>query len=489
VFWIIRDSRGTLLDEIRGGWTGAIFLKAICTTPYNDKRLHREILMAEDQKKALEHILRAGLDAVDPERAIRKYVRRKGNQLLVGDRSYALDGFKRILLIGAGKGTAPMAKALEEILEDHLTEGRIIVKYGYGMPLKKTHTMEAGHPIPDEAGLRATEEVLRLVQESTGEDLIICAFSGGGSALLTAPSASLSLDQKQESTRLLLESGATINEINAIRKHLSRTKGGWLAKTAYPATLVSLILSDVIGDRLDVIASGPTVADESTFKDCASIIERYDLADKLPQGVMEYFQRGAAGMVPETPKVGDPVFSKVQNLIVGNNRGALLAAQEQAISLGYNTMILSSQIEGEAREVAQVFASIGKEISQSGLPIAPPACVLAGGETTVTIRGEGRGGRNQELALACAISIDGWEGIFLLSAGTDGTDGPTDAAGAIVSGLTCTWARQAGLNPYSYLSANDSYSFFESLGDLVKTGPTRTNVMDIICMVVEDAEP
>jgi glycerate 2-kinase len=444
--------------------------------------------MAEDQKKALEHIFRAGIEAVDPERAVRKYVRRKGNRLFVGDRSYALDRFKRILLIGAGKGTAPMAKALEEILGDHLTEGWIIVKYGYGMPLEKTHTMEAGHPIPDEAGLKATEVVLDQIRECTEEDLIICAFSGGGSALLPAPSPPINLDQKQETTRLLLDSGATINEINAIRKHLSGTKGGWLAKTAVPATLVSLILSDVIGDRLDVIASGPTVPDESTFADCTEIIQRYDLVSRLPETVAEYFRQGAAGIVAETPKVGDPAFSRVQNLIVGNNRGALLAAQEQAISLGYKTMILSSQIEGEAREVAQVFAAIGKEICQAGLPISPPACVLAGGEPTVTIQGKGKGGRNQELALACAISIDGWDRIFLLSAGTDGTDGPTDAAGAIVSGLTCRRARQADLNPYSYLLANDSYSFFESLGDLLKTGPTRTNVMDIICILVGDSE-
>jgi hydroxypyruvate reductase len=377
-----------------------------------------------------------------------------------------------------------MAKAVEEILGDHLTSGRIIVKYGYGMPLDKTHIMEAGHPIPDEAGLEAAGSLLHTIGECGEEDLIICAFSGGGSALLPAPRPPLSLDEKQRTTRLLLESGATIDEINAIRKHLSRSKGGWLAKTAYPAALVSLLLSDVVGDRLDVIASGPTVPDGTTFEDCISIVEKYQLAEKLPKAVMTVFQQGAAGSIPETPKKGDEVFSKVQNLIVGNNRNALLAAQEQAISLGYNTMILSSQIEGEAREVAQVFASIGKEISQSGLPIAPPACVLAGGEPTVTIRGEGKGGRNQELALACAISIDGWDRIALLSAGTDGTDGPTDAAGAMVSGVTCQDARQKGLDPYAYLASNDSYSFFESLGDLVMTGPTRTNVMDIICMLI-----
>ncbi len=439
----------------------------------------------QGQKKALEDIFTAGVKAVDPERAVQKYVRRQGNQLFVGDSSYALDSFKRIFLIGAGKGTAPMAKAVEDILGERLTNGLIIVKYGHGIPLKKTQILEAGHPIPDKAGLEATEELLKQTQECTEEDLIICAFSGGGSALLPAPSPPLTLDQKQETTRLLLECGATINEINAIRKHLSRSKGGWLAKEAYPATIVSLLLSDVIGDRLDVIASGPTVPDESTYSDCIKIIDRYKLSDGLPKSVAEYFKKGAAGSLPETPKAGDPVFSKVQNLIVGNNRESLLAAKERAISLGYNTIVLSSQIEGEAREVAQVFAAIGKEISQANLPISSPACVIAGGETTVKIQGRGKGGRSQELALACAIAIDGWKGISLLSAGTDGTDGPTDAAGAIVNGTTCKRARQANLYPREFLLANDSYTFFESLGDLLKTGPTRTNVMDIMCMLVD----
>jgi len=439
----------------------------------------------QGQKKALEDIFTAGVKAVDPERAVQKYVRRQGNQLFVGDCSYILDKYRRIFLIGAGKGTAPMAKALEDILGERLTKGLIIVKYGHGIPLEKTQILEAGHPIPDDAGLRATKELLRQAQECTKEDLILCAFSGGGSALLPAPLSPITLDQKQTTTRLLLECGATIDEINAIRKHLSRSKGGWLAKEAYPATVVSLLLSDVIGDRLDVIASGPTVPDESTYSDCIKIIDRYKLGDRLPKGVTDYFIKGAAGSLPETPKPGDPVFSHVQNLIVGNNRESLLAAQERALSLGYNTIVLSSQIEGEAREVAQVFGAIGKEISQANLPISPPACIIAGGETTVTIQGRGKGGRNQELALACAIAIDGWGEISLLSAGTDGTDGPTDAAGAIVNGTTCKRARQANLYPRDFLLANDSYTFFESLGDLLKTGPTRTNVMDIICMLVD----
>lgn len=437
------------------------------------------------QKKTLEDIFMAGVKAVDPERAIQKYVRRQGNQLFVGDCSYGLDSYRKIFLFGAGKGTAPMAKALEDILGEWLTNGLIIVKYGHGIPLEKTQILEAGHPIPDKAGLEATEELLKQTQECTEDDLILCVFTGGGSALLPAPTFPLTLDEKQETTHLLLECGATINEINAIRKHLSRSKGGRLAKEAYPATIVSLLLSDVIGDRLDVIASGPTVPDESTYSDCIKIIDRYKLSDRLPKSVTDHFIKGAAGSLPETPKPGDPVFSKVQNLIVGNNRESLLAAKERAISLGYNTIILSSQIEGEAREVAHVFAAIGKEISQANLPISSPACVIAGGETTVSIQGRGKGGRSQELALACAIAIDGWEGISLLSAGTDGTDGPTDAAGAFVNGATCKRARRMNSDPRDFLLTNDSYTLFASLGDLLKTGPTRTNVMDIICMLVQ----
>jgi len=439
--------------------------------------------MIEERKKSMDDILRAGLDAVDPERAVRRYVRREDKTLFVGEASYRLDRYRRILLAGAGKGSAPMAKTLEDSLGDRLSSGLIIVKYGYGMPLKTASVVEAGHPIPDEAGMKAAEELLSRLRECTEEDLVICVFSGGGSALLPAPVPPFTLEEKQACTRLLLECGATIDEINAIRKHLSRTKGGQLAKEAYPATVISLLLSDVVGDRPDVIASGPTVPDESTYGDCLGIVERYNLADRLPKGVVEHFRAGVAGLVPETPKRGDPVFSRVRNLIVGNNRESLLAAQDKAVSLGYHTLVLTSQIEGEAREVARVLAAVAKEIHLSGVPIEPPACILAGGETTVTIHGTGKGGRNQELALACAMAIDGWDGISLFSAGTDGTDGPTDAAGAVVDGATCARAREAGLDPRAFLAENDSYSFFESLGDLIKTGPTRTNVMDIICML------
>jgi len=440
--------------------------------------------MDQNTRKALEAIFMAGLKAVDPEEAVRRHVERIGDRLRVGERWYSLEDFRRIIVTGAGKGTAPMAKALEEILGDRLSAGWIIVKYGHGLPLKKIRVMEAGHPMPDQAGLEAASFILDRLRECTEEDLVLCAFSGGGSALTPTLLPPLSLSDKQKTTQLLLECGATINELNAIRKHLSAGKGGQFAKLAYPATVVSLFLSDVIGDPLDVIASGPTVPDSSTFADCLKIVERYGLIQSLPEPVLDLLHRGAQGLIEDTPKAGDLVFAKVQNLVVGSNRAALFAAAAEARALGYQPLILSSFIQGEAREIALALVGIGKEMIATGNPISPPACILAGGETTVTIRGPGKGGRNQELALAAAIALEDWPGIALLSAGTDGTDGPTDAAGAFADGETCKEALQKGIKPLAYLLNNDSYNFFEPLGQLLKTGPTRTNVMDLICLLV-----
>jgi len=440
--------------------------------------------MDQNTRKALEAIFMAGLKAVDPEEAVRRHVERIGDRLRVGERWYSLEDFRRIIVTGAGKGTAPMAKALEEILGDRLSAGWIIVKYGHGLPLKKIRVMEAGHPMPDQAGLEAASFILDRLRECTEEDLVLCAFSGGGSALTPTLLPPLSLSEKQKTTQLLLGCGATINELNAIRKHLSAGKGGQFAKIAYPATVVSLFLSDVIGDPLDVIASGPTVPDSSTFADCLKIVERYGLIQSLPEPVLDLLHRGAQGLIEDTPKAGDLVFAKVQNLVVGSNRAALFAAAAEARALGYQPLILSSFIQGEAREIALALVGIGKEMIATGNPISPPACILAGGETTVTIRGPGKGGRNQELALAAAIALEDWPGIALLSAGTDGTDGPTDAAGAFADGETCKEALQKGIKPLAYLLNNDSYNFFEPLGQLLKTGPTRTNVMDLICLLV-----
>jgi glycerate 2-kinase len=359
----------------------------------------------------------------------------------------------------------------------------IVVKYGYTAALKKVKIREGGHPLPDEAGQQGASELLEMVKGLGEDDLVLCLISGGGSALLPAPAEGVSLAEKQETTRILLESGATIHEINAIRKHLSRIKGGWLAKATAPATLITFILSDVIGDDLDVIASGPTVGDRSTFGDCLRVIEKYRLNDQIPSAVMTYLHKGADGIVPETPKPDDPVFSKGFNLIVGSNIQCLEAAGRKAQEMGYKTLILSSLVKGETREVATVHGAILKEILCSGNPLAPPACILSGGETTVTIRGTGKGGRNQEFVLACGMEIAGWKGAAVFSAGTDGTDGPTDAAGAFADWRMVERAQEMGLDPGAFLEENDSYPFFERLGDLIITGPTNTNVMDVRILI------
>jgi len=446
-------------------------------------------VMDENAKSKLKEIFFAGLKAVEPEEAVRRHVRLTGNRLWVGEYSYLLDSFERIIVTGFGKATAPMAKALEDILGERLSEGWIIVKYGHKVPLKKVRVMEAAHPVPDEAGQKATRFILDRLKECTEKDLVLCAVSGGGSALSPSPREPLELSEIQETTRLLLESGATILELNSIRKHLSTCQGGQLARSAYPAAVVSLLLSDVVGDPPDVISSGPTVPDPSTFSDCLDIVERYGLSGKLPPRVLKLLRDGADGPADETPKPGDAVFNRCRSLVVGSNRSALLASSRKAKELGYKTLVLSSFIQGEARDVAEVFAAIGKEIAASGNPISSPCCILAGGETTVTIRGNGKGGRNQELALAAAISIEGHPLISMLSAGTDGSDGPTDAAGAFVDGATLREALKKGMDAKKYLLNNDSYTFFKELDDLLTTGPTRTNVMDVICLLVEPGLP
>jgi hydroxypyruvate reductase len=439
--------------------------------------------MKKNMKDTCLAIFRAGLKAVDPYEATKRVLRLSGEELQVREHGYCLEDFKRIVAVGAGKAGAPMAQAVEGILGERLEGGLVIVKYGYTAPLKKVKIIEGGHPIPDEAGQHGAGELLEVVKGLGKDDLVFCLISGGGSALLPAPVEGVGLVEKQETTRILLESGASIHEINAIRKHLSRIKGGWLAKAVAPATMITFILSDVIGDDLDVIASGPTVGDRSTFSDCLSVIEKYDLNDRIPSAAMTHLLKGVKGTVQETPKPDDPVFRTGFNLIVGSNIQCLEAAVHKAKEMGYQTLILSSLIEGETREVAKVHGAILKEIIRTGKPLAPPACIISGGETTVTIRGKGKGGRNQEFSLACGMEIAGWEGAAVFSAGTDGTDGPTDAAGAFADGSTVTRALERGLDPAAYLNNNNSYPFFEQLDDLIITGPTNTNVMDIRILI------
>jgi glycerate 2-kinase len=429
-------------------------------------------------------IFHAGVNAVDPVRAIKRHLGLEGDRLSVGKRIYSLSHFDEISVIGAGKASAAMARGVEEILADKVNSGTVITKYGHAVNLKKVGVVEAGHPVPDEAGYRGAKKIVQFLESMDEKDLVFFLISGGGSALLPYPCEGLTLKDKQHVTKILLAVGANIHEINTLRKHLSQVKGGRLAKIAHPATLISLVLSDVIGDDLDSIASGPTVPDHSTFADCLDILSKYQITDKLPPIIVDLFNKGIRGEIEETPKPGDPVFEQTQNLIIGSNIIAVETAKKKAVELGYDTLILSTFIEGETRDVARVHAAIAKEILSSGNPINRPACVLSGGETTVTIRGKGKGGRNQEFSLAAAMDIDGTGNIVVLSAGTDGTDGPTDATGAIADGATVSRARELGMDPSHYLRENDSYHFFEALDDLIITGPTYTNVMDLRIMLV-----
>jgi hydroxypyruvate reductase len=439
--------------------------------------------LAKLRKHALQ-IFQAGLQAVDPMEAINRHVRFNDNVIHISGRQFNLKKYDRILVVGAGKAVAPMAKALEDLLEDIISDGVIVVKDKHGLPLKKIKVREASHPVPDARGVESTQEILSLIEKADKRDLVICLISGGGSALLIAPVQGISLEDKQNTTKRLLACGATIHEFNTVRKHLSRAKGGRLAQMAYPATLTSLILSDVVGDDLDVIASGPTVPDSSTFHDAAQILKGYGLWDQVPPAVRNHLEKGTSGQIEDTPKSDNAAFQQCSQVLVGTNLQALKAAGQEAQRLGYRPLILSSKVEGEAREVIKFYMAIAREVLSSENPLRPPACLLAGGETTVTLTGDGRGGRNQEFALAAALSIEGLDDIVLLSGGTDGTDGPTDAAGAIADGATVARALEKGLDPKDFLQRNDSYNFFQKLGDLLMTGPTRTNVMDIYMLLV-----
>jgi glycerate 2-kinase len=431
-----------------------------------------------------EAIFWAGLSAVDSKSAVIKFLHRNDHVLTVENLSYDLEDYENVYVIGAGKASAAMAQAVEEILGERIKAGEINVKYDHALPLNIITLNEAGHPVPDEAGLKGTQRITKLLERTGDKDLVLCLISGGGSALLPYPAEGITLDEKRQLTQILLESGATIHEINVLRKHVSHVKGGRLARLAFPATLVTVILSDVIGDDLDSIASGPTVPDTSTYADCLRILHKYSVRDNIPEAVLDHFEKGAQGLIEETPKADDPAFVKTQNVIVASNSLAVQAAKSKADKLGYNSLVLSSSIEGETRDVALVHAAIAKEILKTGEPVSKPACVISGGETTVTIRGQGKGGRNQEFVLAAAVAIDSLENVVILSGGTDGTDGPTDAAGALADGRTVSRAASQGLDAQEYLRNNDSYSFFDPLGDLLKTGPTFTNVMDLRLVLV-----
>jgi hydroxypyruvate reductase len=429
------------------------------------------------------------VSAVDPSKGLERILRADQNILSVktgedSEKSYDLHAYKNIFLIGSGKASAPMAQSIEGLLGDRISRGVITTKYGHALPLRLTEVIESGHPLPDLNGLKGARKIKDLLQATGAEDLVIFVLSGGGSALLPLPVDGIELAEKQEATQLLLDCGAEIREINTVRKHISQIKGGWLARWAHPSRVIAFLLSDVVGDPLDAIGSGPTAPDPTTFADAWEILRKYDLTRKIAPSIRRHLQSGREGKVPETPKPGDPVFEKVENILIGSNILALRAASRKARTLGFNTLILSSSIVGETREAAKFHAAIAKEIVATGHPLLRPACILSGGETTVTIRGRGRGGRNQEFALAAALEIDGLKEVVLLSGGTDGTDGPTDAAGAVVDHTTVKRATAMGMHPKTHLEENNAYPFFQKLGDLLMTGPTRTNVMDVRILLV-----
>ncbi|MGZ6276650.1 MAG: glycerate kinase type-2 family protein, partial [Syntrophales bacterium] len=403
-------------------------------------------------------IFSAVLTAIDPYGLIKERIE--------NIRSIYREGnYRKFYLISFGKAAYPMTKAVSDFADDLLTKGILITKYGHvpeGGVSDKIEVHEAAHPVPDLQGALATDRVIGLLEKADSTTLVVCLISGGGSALLVAPHKDISLVEKQEITQLLLKAGANIQELNTVRKHLSRIKGGRLAEIAYPARVLSLILSDVIGDPLDVIASGPTSPDQTTFQDALKVIKRYNLGEKIPETASLILIRGAAGEIPETPKEGNPVFAQVQNIIIGSNKKAIERAKREAEGQGYQTEIISADLQGEARDAAAWLARKAIE-ARRRLTIGSQGkiCLISGGETTVTVRGNGLGGRNTELALAFAEEIKGMKGITLLSAGTDGTDGPTDAAGAIVDGDTVERAEAAGINPEDYLKNNDTYNFFK----------------------------
>jgi len=410
-------------------------------------------------------IFRAALAAADPESAVERVLRGRSE----------IQKANKVWVLGAGKAGATMARAAERVLGDQIAGGLVNTKYGHAVPLDRIELIECGHPVPDEAGVAGARRIAAIARQAQRGDLVICLVSGGASALLPAPAEGVTLAEKQETTKLLLASGATIHEINAVRKHLSSLKGGQLARLAAPANVLALLLSDVIGDDLDVIGSGPTAPDSSTYESARAVLEKYGIAERVPSSVRARLW----GDSTETPKPGDPLFRRVRNIVIGSNRLAVNAAAAEGRRLGYRTLVLSTFVQGEARVVAGVYAAIAREIAAAKRPVKRPACVISGGETTVTIRGQGLGGRNQEFALAAGIAIAGLPETLVFSAGTDGTDGPTDAAGAQADGETVSRGLGMNLIAEQFLAHNDSYRFFEKLEDLVKTGPTGTNVMDI----------
>lgn len=435
------------------------------------------------RRAELMRIFQAGLDAVAPDKALLRHLRMQNGWLRAGDGRYDLSAGK-VLVLGGGKGAAPMAAALESLLGDRIDDGLVVVKYDHDLPLRRIRLAQAAHPVPDQAGVDASADMLRMAKSAGPDDLVICVFTGGASALTPAPAPGLCLADLQNVTRTLLECGATINQLNAVRKHLGLFGGGELARAASPARVLTILVSDVVGDRLDVIASGPTAPDPSTYAECLEIVTAFGVADRLPPAAMQRLRAGASGDVPETPKPGDAVFDSVRHVLVATNRQALDAAAAEAVTMGWQSRILTDTLQGEAADVVVQLAADARQAAATRTE-GCPLCLLSGGETTVTVRGKGCGGRNQEMALAANLVLAGEERITALFGGTDGSDGPTDAAGGFACGDGEHAMRQAGVDPVAELADNNSHAALERANLLLRTGPTRTNVMDIAIFLVE----
>ena len=437
-----------------------------------------------NNREIAEKIFLAGVRSVLPEKLITGIMKIEGSVLTINENKIPLDNIKNIYVIGAGKASAAMGHYVESILGDRITGGHIVVKYGYSCKLKRIKVTEAGHPIPDSNGFKATKEIIRLSSRASENDLVICLISGGGSALLADLPEGLLPEELYIVNNLLIRCGASINEINCVRKHLSLIKGGQLARIVRPAQLATLILSDVTGNPLEVIASGPTVPDPSTFSDALQVIDDYHLTADITSGVLNYLKDGSSGIHPETPKPGDPLFSGTLNILAGTNQIALKAAKAQAVNLGFRSYIIDTELHGDVENVSESVISTAISFKNNN-DIQKPVCLLYGGETTVRINGNGKGGRNQHLALLAAMRLKNLPGFTLLSAGTDGTDGPTDYAGAVVDSETVRKAISLNEDPENYLYEFNSYNFFKRFGGQIITGPTFTNVMDIVVILVE----
>lgn len=429
-----------------------------------------EVRLRRDARRCLD----AALRAVDPERLVTEALR---DEILPAGSS--------VLLVAVGKAAAAMTRGACAVIGDGIAQGIVLAPRGAGgaapPPLQTFH---GGHPVPDESGVAGAQAILDLVRGAGRSDQILLLLSGGGSALMTLPPDNITLADVRTVTAQLLAAGAPIEDLNCVRKHLDRLKGGQLAREAAPAQVLALVLSDVVGDPLDVIASGPVSPDPTTYADAINVLERYGVWENTPPSVRDQLEAGRAGDVPETPKRGERPFARVRARLVGRGRTAAEAALAEASRLGYEPHLLSDSLTGEAREVGRSLAGIGRRVRDAGVPLPPPACLAAAGETVVTVRGDGLGGRNQELALAAVLALENADGVIVASMGTDGIDGPTDAAGALATWTTVARARQLGLDPRAALERNDSYPFFRALGDLIVTGPTGTNVMDLQLVLV-----